>query len=282
MGSPEAKGLFEKAISESGAGGSVLLPIRGGGVSAEKLGEQWAASIGLPHATADQLRALPVQKLLKRSFPFIDGKVIVDSPGAPFSRGSEAKVPLIIGANSNEATLPGNNDTQARKVLGDSYDAALKDYTSVLHDKARTALAEDALSILPSYSIAAMHASNGARAYNYYFDQVPANLRPGSAGTPHGGELEYLFGNPDAGSRWDAADRKVSDTIAGYWVRFARSGNPNGKGAPYWPLVPARGPHSYLTIGTPTRAERLSPARERVRLRSLATSQAGWEASRRP
>ena len=278
MGSPEAEGLFQKAISESGAGGSVLMPIRRAAASAEKIGDQWAASVGLPNATTEQLRALPVQALLKRSFPFIDGKVIVASPGAPFSRGTEAKVPLIIGANSNESTLAGNNDAVTRKVLGGDYDGALKDYTAVHGGAARTELAEDALSILASYSIAAMHAANGAHAYNFYFDQVPANLRPGSAGTPHGGELEYLFGNPDTGSVWDAADRKVSDTMAGYWVRFAATGNPNGIGAPSWPLVTARGANSYLVIGTPTRAEPLSAAREKVRLRSLATSREGWEA----
>ncbi|MXP29623.1 carboxylesterase family protein [Porphyrobacter algicida] len=280
MGSPQSKGLFEKAISESGAGGAVLFPIRGAPLSAEALGAHWAASVGLPNATAKQLRALPVSALLQRSFPFIDGKVIVASPGAPFSNGTESKIPLIIGANSNEATLPSNNEAAARKVLGDSYDDALKQYSQARpgasFEAVKTDLAEDALSILPSYSIAAMHAANGAVAYDFYFDQVPSNRRKGSAGTPHGGELEYVFGNPDAGSVWDAGDRKVSDTIAGYWVRFASTGNPNGPGAPMWPIVSADGAQQYLVIGTPTRSATLSPMEEKVRQRSLATSRAGW------
>jgi len=278
MGSPQAKGLFDKAVSESGAGGSVLMPIRGAGTSAEAAGEQWAKSAGLPDATAAQLRSLPVERLLKRSFPFIDGSVVVASPGAPFAAGTEKKLPLIIGANSNEATLAGNNEAQAKWVLGDSYDQALADYRTISGDMAPTRLAEDSLSILPSFSIAKMHAANGAKAYAYYFDQVPASRRAGSAGTPHGGELEYLFGNPDEGSIWDEADKRASQAMAAYWVNFARTGNPNGADLPAWPQVSAAGNLTYLAIDSSPHKVELTNLREKVRQRSLATSRSGWAA----
>ncbi len=280
MGTPAASGLFDKAISESGAGGSVLAPIRG----AEGVGEKWAESVGLKDATIQQLRALPVEKTLGRSFPFIDGRVVVASPGTPFSRGREAKVPLIMGANSNEATLVNNSDAAARRVLGDRYDAFLKAYAAARPGKsekeAAVDLAEDSLSILPSISIAAMHAANGAPSYDYYFTQVPSNLRAGSTGTPHGGELEYLFGNPDAGSVWDAGDRQVSETIAAAWVRFARTGNPNAPGTHRWRRVAGDGALRYMTIGTPARPGALTPLEQQVRKRSLAASQPGWAAER--
>lgn len=282
MGSPAAAGLFHKAISESGAGGSVLAPIRGAPVSAEGVGEKWAESVGLKDATAEQLRALPVDKILGRSFPFIDGRIVIASPGTPFSRGSEAKVPLIMGANSNEATLVNNSETAARRVLGESYDAFLTAYAAARPGKtakeAAVELAEDSLSILPSISIAAMHAANGAPAYDYYFTQVPSNLRAGSAGTPHGGELEYLFGNPDAGSVWDAADRAVSETMARYWVRFARTGDPNPPGARGWRRVGPDGALRYMVIGTPGGPAVLTPVEQDVRKRSLAASRPGWAA----
>ncbi|MET0310033.1 MAG: carboxylesterase family protein [Sphingomonas sp.] len=284
MGTPAAAGLFHKAISESGAGGSVLLPIRGAAMSAEAVGVQWAESIGLKDATAEQLRALPVEKTIGRSFPFIDGRIAVASPGMPFSRGREAKIPLLIGANSNEATLTSNNATTARRVLGERYDALLKAYAAarpgVPLSAASTDLAEDALSILPSLSIAVMHAANGAPAYSYYFNQVPANLRAGSAGTPHGGELEYLFGNPDAGSVWDDADRAVSETMARYWVRFAQTGDPNDGRSPYWPRVEAGNMPAYLTIGSRTRSGTLSPIEQEVRNLARAASEPGWAAER--
>ena len=281
MGTPEATGLFQKAISESGAGGTVLMPIRGAAASAEVIGMRWAESAGLKDATVDQLRALPAGKLLGRSFPFIDGRIVVASPGTAFARAREAKVPLLIGSNSNEATLFGTGEAATRKLLGDRYDALLKAYADAQPGKsAGIALAEDALFVLPSMSIATMHAVNGVPAYDYYFDQVPANRRAGSAGTPHGGELEYLFGNPDAGSAWDAADRAVSDAMAGYWVNFARTGDPNGGRNPSWPGVSAgQGPH-YLVIGTPIRPGQLSQVREEIRKRTLAVSKAGWEAEK--
>jgi para-nitrobenzyl esterase len=284
MGSPAATGLFQKAISESGSGGFVLAPLRGVPVSAEALGARWAESVGLKDATADQLRALPPDKLLQRSFPFIDGKVVVASPGAPFERGREAKIPLLIGANSNEASLAGIAEPKARAVLGAPYDAFAQAYEKarpgVAPEVARVDLAEDALSVLPSVSIAVMHATNGAPAYSYYFDQLPSNRREGSAGTPHGGELEYLFGNPYEGSTWDEGDRAVSDLMAGYWVRFARTGDPNGDGAPAWPLVNGGALPRYLTIGTPTRAASLTPIEEDVRKAALGFSAAGWTTER--
>lgn len=279
MGSPAARGLFEKAISESGAGGSVLVPIRGTPRSAEAQGEQWAASIGLRDATAAQLRALPVDKLLARAFPFIDGKIVVASPGVPFLRGSEAKIPLLIGANSDESSLAGNSEAIARLVLGARYEDFARAYAAAEPGKtakaAETDMIEDALSVLPSMSIAAMHAANGASAYDYYFDQVPANQRARSAGTPHGGELEYLFGNPYEGSSWDQADRALSRRMEDLWVAFARTGRPEADGV-QWKNVGTKPPLRYLALATPIGAQSLTPLREDVRTVSLKASAALW------
>ena len=154
MGSPAARGLFQKAISESGAGGAVLAPIRGGPKSAEAQGKAWAVGIGVPDATAAQLRALPLDRVIGAAFPFIDGKVVVASPGEPFLCGTEAKIPLLIGANSDESSLAGNNQQIARLVLGARYDAFARAYAAAEPEKppqaAETDLIEDTLSVLPS------------------------------------------------------------------------------------------------------------------------------------
>lgn len=280
MGSPAGKGLFEKAVSQSGAGGTILPSLQ----EAEALGKKLSDAAGLGEVTADQLRMLPVDRLLIRSFPFIDGTVVTASPGTPFARASAAKVPLMIGANSNEATLSSNNDAATRQVLGERHDAFLKAYADarpgMAAEAVRTDLAEDALSLMPSASIAALHAANGAPAWNYYFDQVPASQRAGSAGTAHGGELEYLFGNPYDGAVWDDADRAVAKAMGDYWVRFARTGDPNGGGAPVWPRVAAGAPVKYLVIGTPIKAATLTPAEEQVRETALAVAKAGWAKER--
>jgi len=284
MATPSAKGLFHKAISQSGSGGTALIPMRGAPGSAEAISLALANKAGLKNVTAAQLRALPGKMLALGSMPFIDGKIITASPGTPFHRATTTNIPLLIGANSNEATLRSNNSKAARDVLGTRYADYLKQYVAAhaggTRKAAATELAQDTLSVLPSMSVAVMHARNGAPAYSFHFDQVPSNRRKDAAGTPHGGELEYLFGNPDKDSVWDAEDRKVSDTIADYWVRFAYTGNPNGAGAPHWPRVNAGSRPQYMVIGAMTASAELSVVREKVREGSLAWSVERWKAER--
>jgi para-nitrobenzyl esterase len=281
MGTPVATGLFQKAISESGSGGTALFTIRGGPVNAEAIGAAWVKGLGLPDATAAQLRAIPLAEVIKgRAFPFLDGKVVVRSPGDPFNRGTELKIPLIIGSNSNEGSLIGNNAALARPVLGSAYPELLADYAKrpgSIEASAALDLAEDALSVLPSLSLANLHAAAGGTAYGFYFDQVPVDARAGSKGAEHGGEIEYLFGNKPADHRWDAADTATSKLMGDYWVRFARTGNPNGPGAPDWPAVGER-PTDYLVIDAKPRAARLTPVEERVQTLVLDKAVAGWAA----
>lgn len=264
MGSPLAKGLFHKAISQSGAGMTILPSL----AAAETMGNSLTDKAGLKQVTAQQLRSLPVDKLLIRSMPVIDGKLVVASPGTAFFKKREMKIPLLIGVNSNEATLYPNSEPAVRKELGDRYDPILASYAGLGVQDAKTELAEDAMMLLPSFTIGQLHAAAGAPAWIYYFDQSPSNRRKGSAGTGHGGEMEYLFGNPDEGSVWDEADQKVSDQFADYWVRFARTGNPATKAQPWSPVQGT--PLRYLHMGTPMKEAVLEAPREDFR-QSLVT-----------
>ncbi|MCU6454071.1 carboxylesterase family protein [Sphingomonas sp. A2-49] len=286
MDSPTAKGLFHKAISQSGAGGSALFPIRGVALNAEAVGQKWAASIGLPNATADQLPGAPLSEVVRngRAMPFIDGKVVVHSPGEPFYRATEASVPLIIGGNSNESSLGGMTEAAAKGLLGSDFQPLLDGYVAMTGKPAATAaidLAEDAGFVLPSFALADQHATARHAAFVYYFDQVPIDQRATAAGTDHGGELEYVFGTKPVEHRWDAQDRAVSKMMGDYWVRFARTGDPNGDGSPRWPQVRTL-PTAYLFVSTKTEAARLSPVREQTKAAAMADARRKWAAMPRP
>lgn len=286
MGSPVSKGLFHKAISESGAGSSPLFPIRGGAINAEMLGTLWAASLGLKNATAEQLRAIPLAEVVKngRAFPFIDGKVVAHSPGEPFYRNAEMQIPLIIGGNSNESSLGGMTEDAAKALLGKDFPALLQSYVALTGKPEAIAavdLAEDAGFVLPSFALADQHAAAGNKTFVYYFDQVPVDQRAAAAGTDHGGELEYVFGTKAVEHRWDAQDAAVSKMMGDYWVRFARTGDPNGGGSPRWPAVTAP-PTTYLAVGAKTEAMRLQPIRERAKAAAMTDARKKWAAMPQP
>lgn len=285
MGSPKLYGLFHKAISQSGSGASALFPIRGGAMNAEMMGEAWTDDLGLKDATPAQLRAIPLEEVIKgRGFPFIDGKVVKQSPGAPFFASTQARVPMMIGSNSNEATLGGMTEATARALLGDRFAAMQAGYvakTGKPPEAATVDLAEDLAFIMPSLALADKHATAGNKAYAYLFDQVTSDQRAASAGTEHGGEMEYLFGNPAAEHHWDAADQKASQTMSDYWVRFATTGDPNGAGAVRWPAVTGQ-PTDYLVIGAAPKAARLTPIEEQAKAATMADAAKKWVATLKP
>jgi para-nitrobenzyl esterase len=286
MDSPQSRGLFHKAISQSGAGGSALFPIRGGAINAELLGKAWVDGLGLKDATPDQLRAIPLADVIKngRAFPFIDGKIVAHSPGDPFYRKTQMRIPLLIGANSNESSLGGMTEASARALLGSAFPDLLAGYVArggKTPAAAAIDLAEDVGFALPSYALADWHAAAGNKAYAYYFDQVPVDQRKGSAGTDHGGELEYLFGTMPAEHRWDAEDKRVSQAMGDYWVRFARTGDPNGGGAVRWPAVTTQ-PTAYLSVGATIHAARLLPIQEQAKAATMADSIRKWAAAKAP
>ncbi len=283
MGSPAAKGLFHKAISQSGAGNTVLPPIRGGVVNAEMIGEAWSDSLGLKEATPAQLRAVPVAELLKngRAFPFLDGKIVTRSPGDPFYTKEAARIPLMIGGNSNEASLK-LKEAMIKPQMGDAFPELLAGYAARGSKvPAGDLLAAEAGFLLPSYTIADWHAAAGNKTFAYYFDQVPVDQRATAAGTDHGGEMEYVFGSQPVEHRWDADDKRVSKLAGDYWVRFAATGDPNGSGAPSWPAVTS-GPTTYLHIGAMPRIERLTPLQIKARDLAMASSIKGWVATPKP
>ena len=269
MASPLAKGLFHKAIGESGASfPSGPQPPLGGATlaSAEADGEKFAAALSA--STIEALRAKPATDLLggpgtpPRWFsPIVDGYVVPAPVSEIFSKGQQHKVPLLAGWNAGEVrssvTLRPQKPTaesfkaDLAKRYGASADAIAKAYggaTDAEALEAAAALASDSFISYGTWKWLEVHrATSGAKVHRYLFDrEIP--IEPGRVqnGTPvtakdvgarHAGEIEYVFGMLDTikNVTWAPEDRALSNAMLEYWSSFAKTGTPKASGQPAWP-----------------------------------------------
>ena len=247
MASPLARGLFSKAIVESGA---TRLPYarlssdRPGQVSAEKAGVAFAASAGLADPDAAALRALTptaVQGGLglmdmqpgRFSGPIIDGVAVPADPVDAFAAGHEARVPYLVGTNGAELSLEPFAPLLMASITKQLSAASLADLKTVYGDPPAPALIDHFLFTEPARGFARLTAARGVPTFLYVFDYVAEADRGRRKGAGHASELAYLFGNLPASAT--PADRATSQLIGDYWTNFAKTGNPNAPGLPPWP-----------------------------------------------
>jgi len=246
MASPMARGLFAKAISESGFGRIPGLPM----AQAEKVGVAYAQGLGVT-ATGPEamkaLRALSAEQLSKPAgqiTPILDGKVFPEGPAAAFAAGREQKVPYIAGGNSWEASLFATA-TPLDRVPGPLKDKLVAAYGTPPDLKnVQWDLGTESAVIEPDRLLARLHVKNGQKAWVYYGSYIPAAQRATVHGLAHGGELIYVFGTlPDHDLKLGArtipaatpADRKISAAMTDDWAAFAKTGDPDSAGGVKWP-----------------------------------------------
>lgn len=272
LASPMARGLFHKAIVESGGSRDSVLtarPLRADGVdpnyplSAETIGVNFARSLGIEgtdQAALARLRGLSAEDVLRggpagpdnppvETTPILDGRLVTETAETAYKAGRLPRVPLMLGSNSA--------DTAGNRVNRDTKDALWARYGE-WSAEARAAYDPDGtadLSVLvrnanddfgqaePARFAAKAFAANGSPVYLYRFSYVQTSMRQQmQAGAPHGGEIGYVFGTLTGGRGGapTAEDLAVSRMAQGYWVNFARTGDPNGAGLPTWPRHVAR------------------------------------------
>jgi para-nitrobenzyl esterase len=247
MLAPAAKGLFAKAIAESGFGRLAATPIsiveQSGVAFAEKSGVH-----GTDAAAAKALRALPFPDLSANAppigapgqiLPMADGKLISGSAAEGFSKDLEAHVPYLLGGNSDEASLTrrGLNASQRLAAVQVSREAFLAAY-----DPDKTADADrimaryftDTSISEPDRDLARIHANHGIPTYLYHFSYVPQAQRATLFGLPHGGEITYVFNTPRA-TGFDDEGKAIAAAANSYWTQFAKTGDPGSAGGPQWP-----------------------------------------------
>lgn len=253
MASPPARGLFQRAIVQSGYyRGSyprLFTTAPDGRRSAEQDGIAVLGAIGVRTDDVTVLRALSSAQI--QSLPpydvngarlTLDGQYVVEDLWTTFRAGRQAPVPLMIGATGQETPpLPPEFKAQFAKARAQFITAEDEPRLLPAYGDQETMdahLAADMGFGAMMYTFAELHRADGHPAYRYRFATLPEAARKTLQGLPHSGDLPYVFGNLEA-ARWpmQARDRAVSEAAMDYWVEFARSGRPAPQGRAPWPTV---------------------------------------------
>jgi para-nitrobenzyl esterase len=272
---PAAKGLFQKAISHSGGGRDGVLtgrPISKENaspyypVSAETIGINFAKKHGIEGTDAAalaRLRSLKVEEIVDGgqesdgqggpriySGPILDGKFVTETAESAYKEGRQARVPLMIGNNSAEIGGPFVNASKSKEELFSLF-GNLADEAKAAYDpdgkkefaEVQTRFNTDKVWAEPARFTAGIFAKNGDPSYIFLFSYVPSSMKARMPyGPGHGTDISYAFGNLRApnGATVAPEDKEVARMMNGYWVNFAKTGNPNGTGLPKWPAYSSK------------------------------------------
>jgi para-nitrobenzyl esterase len=267
LASPLARGLFHKAIVESGGSRDSVLTARPMSkddidtnypVSAETIGINFAKSMGIEgvdQAALARLRALSADEVLHgasstqsyETTPILDGKLVTETAETAYKAHRQPRVPIMLGSNSADTAgkrIKATTKEQLFARFGQWSGQAKAAYDPDGSADVATLVAEandDFGQAEPARFAASAFAANGSPVYLYRFSYVQAAMRERMrAGAPHGGEIGFVFGTLGTGGFGPPLpptpeDLKVSRMAQSYWVNFAKSGDPNGAGLPPWP-----------------------------------------------
>jgi para-nitrobenzyl esterase len=300
--SPLAKGLYAKAIAESGYMISMpeLKKAVYGAPSGEAAGQMLGGALLAPDLAA--LRGIDAQtitdsaaKLGYGPWGTVDGLVLPQQMVEAFDQGKQAPVPLLAGFNQGEirslmmlAPKPpataADYEATIRDRYGDLADAFLKLYPAADYKESIIATTRDALYGWTADRMVRKQTALGQRAYLYMFDHGYPAMEAAGLHAFHASELPYVFGTTGTlGPNWpkipDTPDEHaLSDAMLDYWTSFARTGNPVAAKAPVWPAYGSVANYMHFAA-TPEPSKDLMPGmfalNETVMCRKKA-SKIGW------
>jgi len=266
---PLAKGLFQKVIGESGARFELndLL-----GLGTPTLGQAEQSGVALAKAVGanslKELRLVPAEKLVAvpsfESSINVDGWVLPTDVRTIFAQKKNSYVPLLVGSNANEwttlapyfdAALPKTMD-QFHERIEAQFPGLAKEFDDVYPVKSEADITgaimgsmRDSIFTLQMRTWARMVTAGGRKAFLYQFTHVPPSPNAKTWGAYHEAEEQYVFGNPAYPTlKYTETDRSLSEAMSSYWVNFAKTGDPNGRGLPPWTAYDADS-EPYLDLG---------------------------------
>jgi para-nitrobenzyl esterase len=244
IASPLSKGLFNKAISESG----FMLTDKTPSLEfSEQSGLELARSV---HAESlEKLRNVPADELMKfpaRYWPIVDGYVLPKSVSEIFKDGQENNIPVIIGWNADEAFVNAFKPKdafkqEAKEKYGPAADQFLKYYPANTDEEAirsQMKLSGDMIIAISGFKWAGVQSARAkSPVYVYYFARrLPATADFVKYGAFHTGEVAYVMNNLKFLHRpWEPVDFQLEAMMSDYWINFITDSNPNRAGLPDWP-----------------------------------------------
>jgi para-nitrobenzyl esterase len=260
VASPLAKGLFQRAIAQSGNDGLPLDPSEHSTfarASAEAEGAAFAHGLGTGQLV--DLRAIDADTLIGKSWAprtIVDNHVLREDMETMYRNHRQNDVPILVGWNADEGrdlapeilatsdfTAAGHSALLARLLRYMPPAKVLADYPAATDAQARESIFRFTTDYWGwrMWRWADLQAqARSSKPYVYYFVHSPADpATPCNYGCQagHGAEIRYVFDQLDQDPRvWSPDDRKLAREITGYWTNFAKSGDPNGEGLAAWPV----------------------------------------------
>ncbi|MCX6633175.1 MAG: carboxylesterase family protein [Candidatus Solibacter sp.] len=255
--SPLAKGLFHRAIAESGS--AVVANNRVAGIrEAEQAGLRFAASKGAQ--SIQQLRAMSWKDLSDLSGsptsgfrPVVDGWVLPESLADTFAHGTQNDVPTLTGMTADEGssakdygTIPATEfEAQVQKRFGDLAREFLKLYPATADQSQKTSAREQGMVSMYLWAVNRAKTAK-TKAFTYYWNHAEPGPDQARYGAFHTSEVPYVFNTLKQSNRpWTPLDHKLAEVVGAYWVNFVTTADPNGKDLAPWP---AFDPKSAVTM----------------------------------
>jgi para-nitrobenzyl esterase len=261
LASPQARGLFAKAIAQSAymVSNAELHKSRYGLPSAEDIGVATAKVLGAK--TIADLRARDAVALVDASsaagfvpLPTVDGWLLPDQLVDIFDRGEQAHVPLLVGFNAGETrslrflvppipATAADYEREVRERFRDLSDSYLKVYPSSNVLESVLAASRDGLYGWTAQRLAQKQAAVGQASYLYFFTHAYPSETPLGLAAFHASEIPFVFGQMAPGAKLPAnwprppntpRERALSKAMVDYWTSFARTGVPSSAAAPAW------------------------------------------------